>query len=60
MDLKITRLGFALATGLVLQGCIAFPPLVQVTHKDSPTDHQELMKRLDALDHRLDSLEQKR
>ena len=43
---------------LLWQGCIAFPPLIQVEHKDSPAN-QDLMHRLDAIDHRLEALEQK-
>ena len=42
----------------LLQGCIAFPPLIQVEHKDSPPN-PELMHRLDAIEHRLEALEQK-
>ena len=43
---------------LACQGCIAFPPLIQVEHKDNPDD-KEILRRLDAIDKRLDSLEQK-
>jgi len=43
---------------LACQGCIAFPPLIQVEHKDSPED-KEILRRLDAIDRRLDALEQK-
>ncbi|PWU13142.1 MAG: hypothetical protein C5B50_19900 [Verrucomicrobia bacterium] len=44
---------------LLLQGCIAFPPLVQVEHKDSPNNNNaEIVKRLDTIDHRLEKLEQ--
>ena len=42
----------------LLQGCVAFPPLIQVEHK-YPSDDQELMKRLDAIDKRLEDLEKK-
>ena len=42
---------------VLLQGCIAFPPLVQVEHKDNPSD-QQILQRLDAIDHRLDQIEQ--
>ena len=42
----------------LLQGCVAFPPLIQVEHKDSPKD-EEILKRLDAIDRRLDALEKK-
>jgi starvation-inducible outer membrane lipoprotein len=57
MNSKMYRLLFALAAGVALQGCIAFPPLIQVEHKDAPQNQQELIKRLDAIDHRLDALE---
>ena len=57
---KITRFGFMLAAALVLQGCIAFPPLVQVEHKEGSADQREVIKRLEAIDRRLDALEQKR
>jgi len=46
------------AAGLLLQGCIAFPPLIQVEHKDAPPN-PDVMHRLDAIEHRLDALEQK-
>jgi starvation-inducible outer membrane lipoprotein len=58
MKIKATTLGLALLTVLLLQGCIAFPPLVQVEHKDN-TNNQEILRRLDAIDHRLGKLEQK-
>ena len=48
---------FAAAT-ISVQGCVAFPPLVQVEHKDS-AGNQEIMRRLDAIDQRLGQLEQK-
>ena len=54
---KYLLLLFAAATILV-QGCVAFPPLVQVEHKDS-VGNQEIMRRLDAIDQRLGQLEQK-
>jgi hypothetical protein len=58
MKAKTTTLAFVALTAVLLQGCIAFPPLIQVEHKDSPNT-QELMRRLDAIDHRLDQLEQR-
>lgn len=52
-------MGLLAISGLVLlQGCIAFPPLIQVEHKDNPAN-QDLMRRLDAIEHRLDAIEQK-
>jgi len=60
MNSKTFRLLFTLVAGVALQGCIAFPPLVQVEHKDSPANQQELIRRLDTIDRRLDALEQKR
>ena len=44
--------------GILLQGCVAFPPLIQVEHK-YPTENDELMRRLDAIDKRLGELEKK-
>jgi len=53
------RSTLVLASSLtLLPGCIAFPPLIQVEHKDSRQD-QEIIKRLDAIDQRLSQLEQK-
>jgi hypothetical protein len=45
-------------SAFLLQGCIAFPPLIQVEHKDSSTN-AEILRRLDAIDKRLDKLEEK-
>lgn len=44
---------------VILPGCIAFPPLIQVEHKhDAPANSQdEVIKRLDAIDQRLNELE---
>lgn len=47
---------FALAAAaILLQGCVAVPPLIQVQHKDN---NSEVLRRLDAIDKRLDRLEQ--
>ena len=46
------------AAAILLQGCVAFPPLIQVEHKDA-AGNQEIMRRLDAIDQRLGQLEQK-
>jgi starvation-inducible outer membrane lipoprotein len=45
---------------VLLQGCIAFPPLIQVEHKDSANSNQEILKRLDAIDRRLGKLEKEK
>ena len=58
MKTKVTTFAFASLTALLLQGCIAFPPLVQVEHKDS-ANNQEILRRLDSIDHRIGKLEQK-
>ena len=46
------------AATILVQGCVSFPPLVQVEHKDS-AGNQEIIRRLDAIDQRLGQLEQK-
>lgn len=47
---------FALAAAaILLQGCVAVPPLVQVQHKEN---NSEVLSRLDSIDRRLDRLEQ--
>jgi hypothetical protein len=58
MKSKLIVLGIIPFVAMLSQGCIAFPPLIQVEHKDSPPD-QELVKRLDSIDHRLDEMEKK-
>ena len=60
MKNKTVSFMLLVAAGLLLQGCIAFPPLIQVEHKDAPVDsNKEVLKRLDAIDQRLTQLEQK-
>jgi len=62
MKSKTVSLLVLLFAGLLLQGCIAFPPLIQVEHKDAPPppdSNKEVMKRLDSIDQRLSQLEQK-
>jgi hypothetical protein len=47
---------FALgAAAILLQGCVAVPPLIQVQHKEN---NSEVLRRLDSIDRRLDRLEQ--
>jgi starvation-inducible outer membrane lipoprotein len=59
MKTRKALVGLLAISGLMLlQGCIAFPPLIQVEHKDNPAN-QDLMRRLDAIEHRLDAIEQK-
>lgn len=57
---KILALVFG---ALLLQGCVAFPPLVQVEHKHAapppgPASNDEVLRRLDTIDQRLQKLEQ--
>jgi len=49
----LAALGLAV---LLLPGCVAFPPLIQVEHKES-ISNQDIVKRLDAIDRRLDKME---
>ena len=58
MKTKLSACLLACLLAPFLQGCIAFPPLIQVEHKDTPNNNQEVIKRLDAIDRRLDKLEQ--
>jgi hypothetical protein len=39
---------------VMLQGCVAIPPLIQVQHKDN---NDEIVRRLDSIDRRLDRME---
>ena len=59
MKQNTKRLLFLLSALVLLEGCVAFPPLVSVEHKESPEAHADLMKRLDSIDRRLDALEHK-
>ena len=62
MKAKSAVLLFLACATLLLPGCIAFPPLIQVEHKEPPNKHDtnaELMRRLDSIDQRLDQLERK-
>jgi hypothetical protein len=58
MKTKLSLLLLLVLGSAVLTGCVAFPPLIQVEHKHED-QNQELMRRLDAIDHRLDQLEKK-
>jgi hypothetical protein len=57
MKKKLVSLLFMPAI-MLFAGCIAFPPLISVQHKEDPTN-KEVVKRLDAIDQRLSQLEQK-
>jgi hypothetical protein len=59
MKKRLIILGFVSFATLLLQGCVAFPPLVSVEHKENPAANAEVIKRLDAIDQRLAQLEQK-
>ena len=59
MKMKVVTCAFLSVTAFFLQGCIAFPPLIQVEQKDSPSSNKEVLRRLDAIDQRLSRLEQK-
>ena len=56
--MKINVSTFALLSLMVLllPGCVAFPPLVQVEHKDN-ANSSEVLRRLGAIDRRLSRLE---
>jgi hypothetical protein len=57
MKKTIVRLLPVLAFAIVLQGCVAFPPLIQVQHRDG--GNADLIRRLDSIDKRLQALESK-
>lgn len=44
------------ASFLYLTGCVAVPPLINVTHK---TDEKDITRRLDAIDARLNQIEKR-
>jgi len=54
---------FALGMTILVQGCIAFPPLIQVEHKQEPppqaaaNTNEEVLRRLESIDKRLEQLE---
>jgi hypothetical protein len=60
MKTKLVCLLLLTSLSVLLQGCIAFPPLISVEHKESPANanaNAEIMRRLDAIDRRLDQME---
>lgn len=58
MKTKIIPVLLLAVVAIVLQGCIAFPPLVQVEHKDGP-NNDAVMRKLDSIERRLDNLEKR-
>jgi hypothetical protein len=61
MKTKNIALGLLSAGLLLSQGCLSFPPLVQVEHKheaENPApSNAEIMRRLDSIDQRLNQIE---
>ena len=56
MKTRLIMLGVGALTAVLLQGCVSIPPLIQIEHKES-VSNQDLGRRLDAIDHRLDQIE---
>ncbi len=57
MKKTLARYLIILGTIALLPGCISIPPLVQVQHRETITPNDELKRRLDSIDHRLEQLE---
>jgi len=60
MKKLISKIMVVAGTALLLQGCIAIPPLIQVQHKDGPpaqVQDPDLKRRLDSIDRRLDDMQ---
>jgi hypothetical protein len=59
--MKKAILLFVLAGPIWFTGCVSIPPLVQVEHKDAPPAQvsQDIVRRLDAIDQRLQRVEEK-
>ncbi len=58
MKTKLIALGPLLFLLVVAAGCVSLPPIVKVEHKEDDSN-QAIASRLDAIDRRLDNLEQK-
>lgn len=43
---------------VLLQGCVGLPSLIHIEHQDAKAN-QEIIQRLDNIDHRLSELEQR-
>ena len=56
MKRHIFKWFFVILATVALQGCISIPPLINVQHKDTSKD--EITRRLDSIDRRLERLEQ--
>ena len=60
MKSKIHILLLSIIALVLVQGCVALPPLIHVEHKDANNNNnQELIHRLDMIDQRLARLEQR-
>ncbi|MBI4661425.1 MAG: hypothetical protein HY735_21595 [Verrucomicrobia bacterium] len=56
MKRKVSLFFLGLAGCILLNGCVAIPPLINVQHREVPS---ETGKKLDDIDHRLKRLEDK-
>jgi starvation-inducible outer membrane lipoprotein len=56
MNAKPCQSLFLILLLTLLPGCISIPPLIQVQHKQETSD-QEMLRRLEAIDRRLERLE---
>ena len=59
MKTKILPVLLFATVALLWQGCIAFPPLIQVEHKDGGGNNDAVMRKLDSIERRLDNLEKR-
>ena len=57
MKQNLSKLFVITICGLILQGCVAFPPLIQVEKKES--NDTELARRVDAMEKQLNRIEEK-
>ena len=57
--MKKTFARYLLILGVLalLPGCLSFPPLIQVEHKEGATNNDDIKRRLDSIDRRLDKME---
>jgi starvation-inducible outer membrane lipoprotein len=56
MKKSIPTLLIALVAAIILTGCVAIPPLINVQHKG---EDSQAVRKLDAIEKRLDRLEEK-